>query len=89
MSQLALSPELLQKLQALLISQDEHARHPEVAAQYLSASVALLLAGVDAPRAERIEFLKQLGEFSLHVFDDVAPPESPPQDAFGIWTPKG
>lgn len=89
MSQLALSPELIEKLQTVLVEQDERAQGMEVAAQYLTAAVALMVANVDAPRDERVEFLRQLGQFSLHVFNDVDRPEPPRQEAFGIWRPKG
>jgi len=94
MSELKLSGKLVEEIQALLVSHDEHAKDPGVTSQYLCAIVGFLLGQQDMPADKKTEVIENLGAFIKHVADDVGnqskppPPPPPPQDAFGIWKPK-
>ena len=92
MSELKLSGELLQSIQDVLVANDDDARDPGVAVQYLAAVSGYLLGMQEMDAVQKGEFLEQLYAFSRHVMDDVdqqrreaQPPAQ--QEAFGIWKP--
>jgi len=88
---LQLSPTLLKDLLAVLQNNDPRAQEPPVAVQYLAAVTGYLVAQIDEPRAERQECLRQLAQFTLSVFEDVAEhaerPSVPAQPDSGVWRP--
>jgi len=93
-SELQLSAQLVEQVQALLKEHDSSATDPGVTSQYLCAIVGFLLGQQDMPAEQKTDALDQLAAFMKHVADDVdkqrrsAPPPPPPQEAFGIWKPK-
>lgn len=100
MSELKLSTDLVDKLEAILVEHDESATDPGVASQYLCAVVGFLLGQQDMPAERKNSLHEQLSAFMLHVMEDVesqraqaapqaAPPvrQGSPADAFGIWKP--
>ena len=97
MSELKLSAQLVNDVQALLQQHDEHATDPGVTSQYLCAVVGFLLGQQEMPQDKKDEIIENLGAFIKHVADDVGrqsaksappPPAPPQQEAFGIWKPK-
>ena len=91
MDQLRLSKELIDKVQQVLIEQDERARNPLLASQYLSAIIGYIIANHDLPAAEKNEIMTELNAFSKYVYDDLATQKQtitrPKGEAFGIWKP--
>jgi len=97
MSELKLSTDLVDKLEAILVEHDDSAKDPGVASQYLCAVVGFLLGQQDMPAERKNSLHEQLSAFMLHVMEDVEsqrqqPAPQPvrqgsPQDAFGIWKP--
>jgi len=97
MSELKLSHQLVNELQAVVKQHDDRAGDPGVASQYLCAVVGFMLGQQDMDDARKKTLVDELSAFMQHVVDDVsrqqqsaaaAPPPPPPQDAFGIWKPK-
>lgn len=92
MSELNLSHELLENVKNTFSEADPEASDPVVLSQYLAAILGYVIADVTAPEDKLRGLLKQLNEFSIHVFDEEMQKKasfSPPsQDAFGIWRPK-
>lgn len=87
---LQLSPTLLKSLQEALQANDPRSSDPAVSVQYLAAVIGYLVAQLDEPRAEREDFLHQLAQFTVSVFQDVDGQRSaapPPQAATGVWRP--
>jgi hypothetical protein len=88
MSQLEISDELTQQLQAVVGKFDDRASDAGIAVQYYAAVIGYLLGQQDFPYEQKKEYLNQLFGFSLHVLEDVAKPKPPAQEAFGIWKPE-
>jgi len=55
------------------------------------AAAGMMLSDVNNPQMDKANALNDLAGFMKHVFDymeDQKPQMPPPQDAFGVWTPK-
>jgi uncharacterized tellurite resistance protein B-like protein len=89
MSQLKLSPQLVEQMHQFLIQHDDNAQDPGVASQYLCAVVGCLLGQQNMPEAQKEEILEQLFAFTRHVTQDIARQVQapPPQAEVGIWKP--
>lgn len=89
MSQLKLSPQLINQLHEFLIQHDAHAEDPGVASQYLCAVVGCLLGQQNMPESQKQEILEHLFAFTRHVAEDIAEQMNapPPQAEVGIWKP--
>ena len=89
MSQLKLSPQLVEQMHQFLIQHDDNAQDPGVASQYLCAVVGCLLGQQNMPEAQKEEILEQLFAFTRHVAEDIARQVQapPPQAEVGIWKP--
>jgi len=95
MSELKLSNQLVNEIQAVLEQHDEAAKDPGICSHYLCAVVGFLLGKQDMPADQKNNVLDELNAFMKHVVEDVsqqqskpATPPPPPVDAFGIWKPK-
>ncbi len=92
MDQLKLSNELVDAVIGTLAQNDERAKDPFIASQYLAAITGYLVGVQDTPSPEKNDILEHLGAFSRHVCDDIDQQRqqeaaAPSQEAFGIWKP--
>jgi len=92
MSELQLSEQLIQAVQAALISHDPETKDEGVLVQYLAAIIGVTVGKQSIPNKEKKEFIEHLYAFSNHVLEDVTKDQPqaaspPPQEAFGIWKP--
>jgi len=86
-----LSPALLQDFRDAMLKQDTRTSDDVLAMQYLVAAAGMMLSDVNNPQMDKTNALNDLSGFMKHVFDymeDQKPKMPPPQDAFGVWTPK-
>lgn len=93
MSEMQLSPALIDAVHQAVIEHDADANDAGVFSQYLAAVIGFQLGVHDMPIDRKQEILQQLFEFSGHVMQDVESQRQPepatpsPQDAYGIWKP--
>ncbi len=91
MDQLKLTKELIDKIQQVLVEEDERAKHPLLAGQYLSAIIGFMVGNHDLPSGEKNEIMNELNAFSKYVYEDITRQRQvamqPRGEAFGIWKP--
>ena len=91
MDQLRLSKELINKIQQVLVDEDERAKNPLLASQYLAAVIGFIVGNYDLPAGEKNEVMNELNAFSKYVYNDILDKRqvtaSPKGEAFGIWKP--
>ena len=91
MDQLKLSMELIEKVQMVLVDEDERAKNPLLAGQYLSAIIGFIIGNHDLPTGEKNEIMNELNAFSKYVYEDITKQRQvamqPKGEAFGIWKP--
>ena len=91
MDQLKLSRELIEKIEKVLVEEDDRARNPLLAGQYLAAIIGFIVGNHDLPTGEKNEIMNELNAFSKYVFDDITRQRQqtmqPRGEAFGIWKP--
>ncbi len=91
MDQLKLSKELIDKIQQILIDEDERAKNPLLAGQYLAAVIGFIVGNHDLPTGEKNEIMNELNAFAKYVYDDITRQRQvvtrPKGEAFGIWKP--
>lgn len=91
MDQLKLSKELIEKIEKVLVEEDERARNPLLAGQYLAAIIGFIVGNHDLPSGEKNEIMNELNAFSKYVYDDITKQRQqtaqPKGEAFGIWKP--
>ena len=94
MSEMKLSPELVEALHQAVKNIDPEAEDAGVFCQYLSAVIGFQLGVHDMPMAHKQQILQQMFEFAGQVLDDVQRQQAdlqraaPPADAMGIWRPQ-
>lgn len=92
MEQLKLSRQLIDKVQQVLVDEDERAKNPLLASQYLAAIIGFMVGNHDLPSGEKNEVMNELNAFSKYVYDDIARQRQaamrPKGEAFGIWKPE-
>lgn len=91
MDQLKLSKHLVDKLQQVLIDEDDRAKNPLLASQYLAAVIGFIVGNHNLPSGEKNEVMNELNAFSKYVYDDITRQRQaairPKGEAFGIWKP--
>ena len=91
MDQLKLSRELIEKIEQVLVDEDDRARNPLIAGQYLSAITGFIVGNHDLPSGEKNEIMNELTSFAKYVYDDITRQRQqtmqPKGEAFGIWKP--
>ena len=91
MDQLRLSKELVNKIQQVLVDEDERTKNPLLASQYLAAVIGFIVGNCDLPEGEKNEVMNELNAFSKYVYNDISEKKqvavSPKGEAFGIWKP--
>lgn len=88
MSEMQLSPKMLEDTQAAISAHDPSASDDLICIQYLAALQGMMLAQMSAPQDQREDIAGQLADFTRHVMEQMSrPPVPPPQEAFGIWKP--
>ncbi len=91
MDQLKLSKQLVDKLQQVLVDEDERASNPLLAGQYLAAVIGFMVGNHDLPTGEKNEIMRELNAFAKYVYDDITRQREaaarPRGEAFGIWKP--
>jgi len=91
MDQLKLSMELIDKIQKVLVEEDERAKNPLLAGQYLSAIIGFIVGNHDLPSGEKNEIMNELNAFSKYVYEDITKQRQatmqPKGEAFGVWKP--
>ena len=88
MSEMQLSPKMLEDVQAAIIAHDPRGNDDLIAIQYLAALQGMMLAQMSAPAEQREDIAGQLAEFTRHVMDEMSRPAAPPpQEAYGVWKP--
>jgi len=89
MSELQISPQLIQDVVNVIAAKDPDAREPGIAVQYLAAAVGVIVANQRLQAGEKQELLEQLCAFAHHVLEDVMGQQTPPprEQWFGIWRP--
>ena len=60
MDQLKLSRELIEKIEKVLVEEDDRARNPLIAGQYLSAITGFIVGNHDLPTGEKNEIMSEL-----------------------------
>lgn len=94
MSELNLSHQLIEDVQAVFTANDPDASDSVTYAQYLAAILGYIVSDITAPEDKLRGLLGQLNDFSAHVFDEEMKKKQPQaftppgQEAFGIWRPK-
>lgn len=94
MSEMKLSPELVEGLHQAVKSIDAEAEDAGVFCQYLAAVIGFQLGVHDMPMDRKQQILQQMFEFSSQVLADVQRQRddfeqaAPPEDAQGIWRPQ-
>jgi hypothetical protein len=91
MDQLNLSKELIEKIEKVLVEEDERAKNPLLAGQYLSAIIGFIVGNHDLPTGEKNEIMNELNAFANYVYEDITKQRQqtmqPKGEAFGIWKP--
>jgi hypothetical protein len=93
MTEIVLKPELIKRLQKVLVDYEAANEDPILAAQYLSAVVGSIIATSNLPKEQQDEILNQILDFIRYVYKQQtqAIPDQKPdnnQESFGIWKPK-
>jgi len=98
MSQLKLSPQLVENIKQQLIDIDIRAQNSGISAQYLAAIMGIMLADVDTNPDDRQDLLNDLSQFSQGVMEDTVSiklaneAQQPNNDAQEVavptWNPK-
>ncbi|MDH3609494.1 MAG: hypothetical protein OEQ24_09675 [Gammaproteobacteria bacterium] len=91
MDQLKLSRELIEKIEKVLVEEDQRAKNPLLAGQYLAAIIGFIVGNHDLPSGEKNEIMNELNAFAKYVYDDITKQRQqtmqPVGEAFGIWKP--
>ena len=88
MSEMQLSPKMLEDVQAAICAHDPSAGDDLICIQYLAALQGMMLAQMSAPQSQRDDIAGQLADFTRHVMQEMSRPAAPPpQDAYGVWKP--
>ena len=89
MDELRISRDFVERMLHSLQEHDQQCRDPLVAAQYLSALSALLVAKNTLSEVEARGLLQQLYSFMEHVCEAESSPPAPDlsHQAFGMWYP--
>tara|TARA_B100001996_G_C18557955_1_gene553490 strand:+ start:435 stop:725 length:291 start_codon:yes stop_codon:yes gene_type:complete len=95
MTEIVLKPELIKKLQKVLVDYEPANEDPILAAQYLSAVVGSIIATSNLPKEQQDEILNQIVDFIKYVYDQQTQQTQPSlnqqsesdQESFGIWKP--
>ncbi|MBT8112502.1 MAG: hypothetical protein KJO81_12170 [Gammaproteobacteria bacterium] len=91
MDQLKLSRELIEKIEKVLVEEDERAKNPLLAGQYLAAIIGFIVGNHDLPSGEKNEIMNELNAFAKYVYDDITKQRQqtmqPVGESFGIWKP--
>lgn len=88
MSDMLLSPKMLEDVQAAISAHDPRASDDLISIQYIAALQGMMLAQMNIPGDQRDDIAEQLAGFARHVMQEMSrPPAPPPQDAFGVWKP--
>lgn len=91
MDQLKLSRELIEKIEKVLVEEDERAKNPLLAGQYLAAIIGFIVGNHDLPSGEKNEIMNELNAFAKYVYDDITKQRQqtmqPVVESFGIWKP--
>ena len=89
MEQINLSRRLVEEIVEVLRQREPACEDGLIAAQYLTAVVACLVASHTASPLPKDEVLEELAHFMRHVYDDLRRAQAQPraQSAFGIWKP--
>ncbi|HKK14107.1 MAG TPA: hypothetical protein VKA14_05530 [Gammaproteobacteria bacterium] len=89
MSEMQLTDELVQSVQAALTQHDERARDLGITVQYLAATMGYILGRQNIDTPDKHDLLEKLTAFAREVMEDVdgGQPEeqAPAPEAFGIW----
>ncbi len=98
MSQLKLSPQLVENIKQQLIDVDIRAQNSGISAQYLAAIMGIMLADVDTNPHDRQALLNDLNQFSQGVMEDTVsiklaneaqqPNDDAQEVAVPTWNPK-
>ncbi len=94
MSEMKLSPELVDSLHRAVKNIDPEAEDAGVFCQYLSAVIGFQLGAHDMPMERKQQILQQMFAFAGQVLEDVQRQRAdfeqaaPPEDAMGIWRPQ-
>ena len=90
MSELQLTPELIEDLVNVIAARDPDGRKPGTAVQYLAAAIGVMIASQRLGAGEKQELLDHLCVFAQHVLNDVERHQrTPPKEQwFGIWKPE-
>ena len=94
MTEIVLKPELIKRLQKVLVDYEPANEDPILAAQYLAAVVGSIVATANIPKDKQDDILKQLLDFIKYVYDQQTQASAPakqdnqPSEAFGKWKPK-
>ena len=89
--ELQLSRQLIESVQQAVVQQDERAKDPLIASQYLAAVIGFMIGNVNMPSNEKKEIIDEIDGFIRHVYQDISRQQAtlvaPPGSAFGIWKP--
>jgi len=98
MSQLKLSPQLVENIKQQLIDIDIRAQNSGISAQYLAAIMGIMLADLDMNPDDRQALLNDLNQFSQGVMEDTVsiklaneaqqPNDDAQEVAVPTWNPK-
>ncbi|MBT7409536.1 MAG: hypothetical protein HN826_07555 [Methylococcales bacterium] len=93
MSEISLSPKLIEDVHQLLKSHDSESNNPLVFVQYLSAIMGIVINEMPGDKAVKDEFVEEVFAFVQHVMNTQGPnsqapaPAGNPEEAFGVWKP--
>ncbi len=87
MEQINLSRRLVEEIVEVLRHREPACDDALIAAQYLAAVVAYLVASDSASPAHKDDLLEELRDFMRHVYTDLSRARPRAQSAFGIWKP--
>jgi hypothetical protein len=85
--ELRLSGELIQAVNNAINAHDPAASDPFMAAQYLAAITAVVVAEMDAPGQDLKRFMGQLTNFSNYVLEEELKKRGKLEQSFGHWKP--
>ncbi|MCG6870492.1 MAG: hypothetical protein LJE91_17675 [Gammaproteobacteria bacterium] len=90
MDKIQFSAELVTALQKALADNDDRARDPFIAIQYLAAVIGFMVGREPLPSERKLEVNDELCALMKHVLEDVdgsRQRQTPQAEAFGIWKP--
>ncbi|MBA3580903.1 MAG: hypothetical protein H0W44_00460 [Gammaproteobacteria bacterium] len=85
--ELRLSSELIKAIMQTVSTHDAAASDPFMAAQYLAAITAVVVAEMDAPGEDLKRVMSQLTGFSNYVLEEELKKRGKVQESFGHWKP--